>query len=268
MSEREDFRKQWKGLAGKGFRAHVEWLWLYYKWYAIVGIIALFLVGSVVKTFVTAKPAAVNAVLINADLPGENEGTTIAEGFAQAAGIDLRRKEIRLDMSSSLTPGLQFTSYDQAIIQRLAVYGQSGDLDVVAADTSIYSYLVNVGTVIDLRLALTEEQLSEWEEDLYYVDLAEVEEFQQELEDSSYVMPTQPAEEAREAERIGTYVRPDPSQMEEPVPVGIFITDSEIVKQEGLYEATECVIGIGAGGKRRETAARFLEWMYTGQIEA
>ncbi len=58
------------------------------------------------------------------------------------------------------------------------------------------------------------------------------------------------------------FVAPDPSTMEEPVPVGIILSDAPYLEENSLYIGTVAVVGIPQNAPRMEAALKFIDFLF------
>ena len=100
----DDIRESQSKLKGKGFKYKFQYFWEYYRVATFITIGALILVGSIIKTVVTAKDPAFEAIMINAI------GKPSEEVFATELQIDTKKFEVNFD-SSYMMSGLD--SFDQ-----------------------------------------------------------------------------------------------------------------------------------------------------------
>ena len=57
------------------------------------------------------------------------------------------------------------------------------------------------------------------------------------------------------------FVKPDPSSMKDPVPVGIILSDASYLNSTGAYTGTVAILGITQNTSRSDEALRFIDFL-------
>ncbi|MDO4647973.1 MAG: hypothetical protein Q4B26_04925 [Eubacteriales bacterium] len=255
------FKDTWNEMSR---REKISWLWTYYKIpaLAVVGVIGIG-VYSATSMNNGQQVTAYEAYFVNTGA-GEGVEEQMTEEFRNFAEISEQEKTV-LNLSLSLQPGSTLSDFDRAASDQITVEEERKELDILVADAWNFNYLTSLAMISDLRDVLTEEELSEVSEDLFYIDLAVLKEEQQkQREDSNYFGPSVTKEDALASEERGSFKLPDPEQMEEPVPVGIRITEYAEVEKHELYKETEAILGFAQGSEKKELGMQFLNYLRDG----
>lgn len=253
---------QWKQLKGKGPGAYLRYFWDYYRILTLVIVGVLFFIAYLVTSISRHKDIGFQAIFVNAAKQSDNQEVELAKSFAEYAGIDMSEKQVLINLSEYETPGSPIgTQYDMAVAAEVNTQISLKELDVLAADAANFEYYLSLTSFVDLRDVLTEEQLKKYDDRIYYVDLARVREQQKKMADPQYEYPVIPKDEAVQKEQKSSYRKPDPSQMEEPVPIGIFMDDMKLIREEKMYPDTVSVLGFAQNGRRTELAVKLLEFL-------
>lgn len=265
MAISDEIRHQRKKLKGKGVKAHISYFFTYYTW-ATVGIIAgILFVGSLIINIVNNKEQALSVIMLNAStmaIGSDDYADTLEADYAAYVGIDTDQYSVVIDVSTYQTPGVVYDSYDLSTSQKISVQTAAQTLDAVVADASNFYYYSYSLAFDDLRNVLPEETLERYKDHIYYVDLAEVNAYQEEVESAASTDGPMTVEEGEAYEQIGTFVQPDPDEMEEPVPVGIIVTDAPQIADSGAYTDTVVIYGIMQNATHVENAASFLDYLW------
>lgn len=247
MALMDEFKEERERLKHGSLKDKLKHFWYYYKFHTIVTLICLIALAVFIHDAVTKKEYVFNAAFVNTSAHGEvHEFTALT---AKALGIDTDKYTLSLDNSifiDSENPDSEATFYS---VQKLSVLMMTYDLDVtiMTEDTHrSYSYNMAFG---DLREILSAEQLKKYEPYFYYMDYSlyeDIAKFQSKGE--SYA---------------GEFPNPlKPENMKEPIPVGIYLNDAELLHRYYLPEKNS-VFGIPAGGEHLEAALKFLDFVFS-----
>lgn len=141
-------------LKEMGFKKSVIHLWTYYKWYAIIPLIIIFVIASMIHSYISeTKKDYLNIAFVNA----HQEAEDIFKNYASSIG-----KKIRVDYSFFAPKNNDSIYVDPemaASVQNLAALLRDGTTDVIFTNArSIKEY--GAEAVGDLRQLLSEDQLS------------------------------------------------------------------------------------------------------------
>lgn len=257
----DEIREQTKKFKDMSLKEKWEYFWEYYKINVIVIVIVGAFLISMIHNFVTAKDYCFNGLLLNASMMDQEK---IAASFAEYAGLDTDKYECYIDASSTLSYQNP-SEYELATSQRIVALIQSKELDGMLFDAEVfYNYAFNQ-VFMDLREVYTAEELAEYEGRIYYIDKAEIRRAEESEKASSekYTLVTlTPDEVIAEAQ-----THRDPSTMEEPIPVGIFVDDSPFAEKSKAYLGVVPIYGISTTSQRVEVSKQFLNYLFDDTID-
>lgn len=267
MSVHEEIREQQEKTKDMSLKGKLSYFWYYYKIHTIVAVCVIAFVIGFIQQFLTNKPYAFYAVLLNAASTAENRDTSFlweAE-FQDYAGIDPDAYQVSIDTSMSLSSD-GGSQYEAANRQKLAAMMQVGDVHAILADTETFESYARLEFFYDLTDLFTEAELAPYADYLYYTDAAAFD------EDTGNTLDEMEAAAQEVYAQIIDHR--DPSTMEKPMAVGIRIpeTGNKLAEagyyaylQEGDYTfqgyPSEAVIGIPISVKEPQLTLRFLEYL-------
>lgn len=253
MAMRDEIREQHKKMEDRSRKEKLEYFWEYYKVHTLVVLVALLFTVIFVRDILSSKEEAFAAVFLNAY--GHAGQSDFQADFAAYAGIDTEQYVCNLDTSSTLS--LQMMSeINIAVAQRMVALAQSGQLDMLAADPEIFAYYAQGGLFSDLRDELSAEEMTRYQDSLYYIDRAAAQDDQEPSTGSSETGSTP-------STSVSLSASMDPSSMQDPVPVGICLPDNQRLQTWGCYTADPQppVIGFVYSGQRRELCHLLLSYL-------
>lgn len=282
MAMSEEIKQQRETLKGKGIGAYLTYFKDYYLLRTLVVIAAIWFIFTLVSNVLHAKTQVLGAYFLNAYERDNELAGSIEEDVSTYLDIDKNKETVMVDLSRFLQPGNQTGDSTGMTTQTVILtHIGAGMLDVMAADAENFNYYLDRGVYADLRDYLTEEELTLWEDRLIYMPEEEYRALmtQQDAEEQAAEGQTEAASEettggaydallaemqrAMDGERVENYVRPDPQQMENPIPVGILIQDTELVKSTEMYDGVAAIAGIIRSSRHPENAAAFIRYLMT-----
>lgn len=257
----DEIREQTKKFKDMSLKDKWEYFWEYYKLHVIIVVLVGSFVISMIHNFVTAKDYCFNGMMLNAAMMDQEK---IAEAFAKYAELDTETYECYIDASSTLS--YQHPSeYELATSQRIVALIQSKELDGLVFDAeAFYNHAFNQ-VFMDLREVYTAEELSAMEGRIYYIDMAEIRRAEEDEKASgeSYTLTSLTPEEIIEEAQMHR----DPSTMEEPIPVGVFVDDSAFAQKSKAYLGVVPIYGISVTSQRVDVSKQFLEFLFDDTID-
>lgn len=220
-SIQDEIRLQQQRLKGQPLQKKWEYYWNYYKIPAVVILLAACIMGSLLHSMLTRKETVLSVACINA-FPNI-EDSLFMEGFNQYLELNPKKQVTFLDSSYYINEDLA-SPYTASNRQRFSTMVMVQHLDVVLADEYYFTFYAGQGFFQDLTPLLTAKQLKHFEQDLFYQDL------------------------------------PD-DEKEEPVPVGINITNTPKIVETSCYPNVTAYYGIAAGSKYTDNAVSFLAYL-------
>jgi ABC-type Fe3+ transport system substrate-binding protein len=264
MAVRDEIRQERAKLKGKGFKAHLEYFWDYYKIHTIVGIIVLITLITVVKDITGKKPYALYAMMLNCQGAGVQEA--LQTGYTEYAGIDTSKEDTVIDTFNTFA----IANMDSSTIatgEKIMAFLAAGDLDILVADYSSFAHYAGQETFADLRTIFTEDELAAFGDDIYYVDRGYMDylasdAYSQFITTGEYDKDNVYAVMAAEHDETGEVPPQAIEDMQEPIPVGIIMEDSTALKESGAYQSVKPVAGIVINSQRVDNAKAFIDYLY------
>lgn len=253
MAVMDEFREEREALKNGTFKEKLTYFWYYYKWHVIITISVILIIASFVHQLLNRTETVFNAVLLNAtQLTQEDD---YADAFAEHLAINPDEEDVIFDTSIRIIEdSMDETSYTS--VQKLMVYTAAGDLDVMVTDTGSFRKYANSETFHDLRDILSEEQLEKYEPYFYYVDQKTIDEIDAANENYDETATTE----------INYHDPTRPEEMETPIPVGIYLDNSETLRENFYFrgdegEAEHIVVGVYVNTKHLDYALTFLDYV-------
>lgn len=249
MAMMDEFKEERAKIKNGTPKEKLTYFWCYYKWHVIVGILAVIFVITVIRDVTNSKDTAFFAAMLNS-LSLKQE-STFAQDFAKYAGIDLNEQEVHMDGTMTITESATDES-SVASSQRMMVYTASGELDVLVGGADIFPGYANGDMLYDLRELLTPEQIARYEPYFYYVD-------------RSVVEALEAAETEYNPENPVTVRIPDPAkpeEMEDPIPIGLFVTDCKKLTEEYYFNSDYIALGVMVNSSNQENSLKFIDFLF------
>lgn len=246
MAVMDEFREEREALKNGTLKQKLSYFVYYYKWHVIVTVLSVILVVSLIVQMVTRKDTAFYVCMLNTSPQNAEQYTA---DFAEFAEIDLNTYNVIFDTSMSISQGEILDQDTVASTEKLMVYIAASELDVMVTDEASIQEYANAEYFFDLREFLTPEQVEQCEPYFYYVDWKVVEEWRAAIDnfDQSYV-PSYP--DPRK-----------PEEMEQPVPVGIYLDKSEALKRSFYFLSDDVVLTVFRSTTKPETALKFVDFL-------
>lgn len=263
MSVNEEIREQRKKLKGQGFKAKLEYFWEYYKIHTIVAVVVMIFLVTLIHDIRNNKPYAFYAAAINSTASGAQD--ILEKEFADYAGIDTENELCFID--TTLVYNLELI--DEVTIatsQKIMATMAASDLDVMLADSTLFTHYANQESFIDLTTLLSADELKRLEDRLVYVDRGYLDflnsdEYQHYVSTGEFDPNNEYAVMADKYNKDFTMPNSDPDKMQSPVPVGIIVDDSKVLAESGAYSASEPVVGVIINTKRPELSVDFFHFL-------
>jgi len=259
----DETKKQTAKMKGRPKKEIAGYIWEYYKVHIIIFVISVFIIVSILKTIITAKDIGLGVVLINAvPLEYSTDYSDWKDDLTTLTQIDTKKYEVSIDDTISLGQSSATADSAYSSSQKLAALMSSKSIDIFVADSVIFERYAQLECLSDLREILPADLYSAYEEAslIYYTDLATIGDYDNdEVDDVNSLQ--------------ASYVvnHKDPSSMKEPVPVGIYVTETNRIYGKGIYLYTDtqdnyqgypqsAIIGIAINTPRPEEAVQALQY--------
>ncbi|NBJ92420.1 hypothetical protein [Parablautia muri] len=263
---RDEIREQHMKTKDMSFKERLAYFWYYYKIHTLAAICAVIAIITLIHDVSTSKDYIFYGLMLNSyQLPSDELSTA----FAEYADLDLETYDCFIDTSTSLSLR-SMGQYDAVTVQKIIATIQTGDLDAVVYDSEIFNNYSNHEMFLDLRTVFTEEELSQYDDYLYYIDYGEVLKLQEAEADDGLEAPSAQQLSNEELDKVlleETQMHRHPENMETPIPVGVILEDSPFVKKTGAYPQKVPVFGIIYTSHRTDISKKYLEFLWDETID-
>lgn len=242
----DEFREEREAIKHGTPKQKYQYFKDYYRTPTIIAVLSAIFIGILVYQFVTKKDLMFYAVMLNCAPYDENEW--FLEEYASRAEIDLDSYDVTLDTGAFFKLNASAADEDSYITrQKLETYAGAGKLDVMVGAGDEFAYFANSILFKDLREVLTAEQLERYEPYLYYVDRALMDAAAGVNETDAVEIPDPKAPEA----------------MKRPVPVAIYVENSEALQRAYYFRNAEAGIAVGvyANTSHPDNALAFIDFL-------
>lgn len=245
MPVMDEFKEEREALKHGTLKQKLTYFADYYKWHAIITVVTLCIVISFVVQALTRKETALCVCMVNTYALETEDYIT---DFAEFAGIDLDSYDLNFDTNISI----QAEALDESSMassQKMLVYIAAAELDVMITDSETIKMYINNDFFYDLREFLTSEQIERYEPYFYYIDMKEIQKLQAAIDDFDESF-------------VPYYPDPrKPEEMEQPVPVGLYLKEGEGFKENFLFMTDDAIVAVLQNTKRPETASQFVDYV-------
>lgn len=260
----DEIRQQHMKAKDMSFKEKLGYFWYYYKIHTLVAVIVIIFSSVWIHDIVTAKDHNFYGIMLNSS---HLDGDALETSFGEYAGLDNEKYECFIDTLSTLSYQSQ-SEYDLATFQKMIALVQAKDLDVMVLDGQVFYNFSFNSMLLDLRNIFSEEELSQYEGNIYYIDYAKVREAEEADDNDDELMAEYEERNKATAEEIAmeAETHKHPENMTEPIPVGIFIDDSPLVQKTGAYNQLVPIYGIVITSQRTGTAKQYLNYIWDDSI--
>lgn len=259
MALQDEIKQQQELVKDRSLKQKAQYFWDYYKVHVIIVVVVVCFLLSLIKSVTSHKEDVLHVCLFNTN----NECLTdsvIAEWTAECEAL----LNIAADEEIIIEHMLQVSAnptdqYEMTTAQRILALSASDSLDVMSMDLETFEHYAQLAYFGDLRDILSEEEIRKYEPYFYYTDVSTIP--QSESEEYSH----------EEASKL-VIDHHDPNTMQQPVPIGIFLTTQNRIADNGCYdylkessfqgEQSEAVLGIVQGTDNPEGTRAFIDFMF------
>ena len=249
MTVTEYIKKEITNLKERPPKERWEYFWDYYKWYILVFVLVLALLVQGIVGVCIRKDVIFHGFLINCKINVQDKD--FLQGFYDYADIDGKSKQAAMYSDMILTTGTTKTDINTFQRMMAGISVKEGDF-VVADPTAFQLCAYSTGRIfIDLRTFLDTDSLEKIASRLYYIDGALLDKLDAPL---------------GETPDPNTLVYPDPHKpetMENPIPIGIDISDRKAFQSAYYYDDTTLYLGVIANTPRIELIKLFLGYLWS-----
>lgn len=261
MSMHGEIKEQHQKMKDMTLKGKFSYFWYYYRMHTLVILFVTALTAVFIYQVTHNKDYAFYAVVMNADTSRIND-VEWCDAFAEYAQIDTDEFSLALD-TSFMYSSTDISQYSISSMEKLLVMVQTRQIDVITADTEAFENYAQNELFLNLETALPKDVLEKYKDYLYYTDASTFG-----ASDAAYEAGTEPPDPAQ-------YVidHHDPSSMEKPVPVGIYLPAGSRLSETGCYEylelnettyqgyPSEAVLGIPVTCEHLDTVLQFLSFL-------
>ncbi|MBQ8748728.1 MAG: hypothetical protein IJZ14_02865 [Oscillospiraceae bacterium] len=249
MTILEHIKKAHANVKNQPKEARWQYFWDYYKWHLVAVILVIALLIQGVVSFTNKKDIVFSGILLNCKI-GVNDEAFLKD-FYGYADIDDATQEAAFYSDLMLSDGS--SKSDITTVQRIMAGIATKELDfVVGQSTSFRLCAYNTSKLfIDLRSFLDQPTLEKLADRLYYIDGAYLEKLSAPVGETVDLSLTN---------------APDPTKpelMENPIPVGIDISDREAFQSAYYFPDTVLYLGVVANAPRPELMKQFIQFLMT-----
>lgn len=220
----DDIKDSHSHLKGKGFKYKFSYFWEYYRIPTLIGALVLIFFISIIKTIVSSKDMAFQAIMINAtEKPDEN-------AFAEYVGIDTEEYEVFFDNGyymSADPEAVDQGTYTNA--QKIMAVVSAASADIAIGDPALIQNYINNNLFGDLRDYIDQDTLDSFGDKVIWY---------------------QPTDDET-GEPIG-----------DEMPVAIDVADAKKLVDSGSFYFDSVYFAIIVNTKHPEYCAKYLEWIY------
>ena len=159
-----------------------EYIWDYYRWWIIGGIIAVIVLCVFIRDYrENSKPTYLDVEMLNTYF-GYDKSNTLYDDFVRETGIDLTKEHLTISTDTTLSTE-NFDTTMIAFQQRLIASYAAQEVDVIIGPKKIIEGPANCGAFADFEKVIPEDLLAELKDrdyEFYYFDPAadEIEDYE------------------------------------------------------------------------------------------
>lgn len=219
----------------------------YYKWHAVALLLAIAILIQGVVSIVNRKDVVFSGILLNCMIGIDDDD--FLQGFYDYAGINSKKQQAAFYTDIILTD--KNTKNDINAFQRIMAGIATKDTDFVVGQPENFRLCAYSTSrmLMDLREFFDAETLEKFSDRLYYIDGAVLQKLSVpvgELQDTNIIYPNPTKPEA----------------MEDPIPVGIDVSDRTDFQEAYYFPNTTLYLGVIASTPRQELTQQFLAYLF------
>jgi hypothetical protein len=248
MAVMDEFKEEREALKHGTPKQKFTYFLDYYKWYVIIALLVIVAGTYTIYEIVTKKDTAFYVCLLNTL---ELDAAEYNAGFIESTGIDTNEYQLIFDTDT----WIDINSMDESTMansQKLMAHLAAGELDVMITDSNSitnYTYQEDFYTMEEL---LSPEQYERYKPYFYYVDMVTLAEWHEYISNPDNLM----------LEIDFDFPDPrKPEEMESPVAVGIFLDESEALRNCYHFRSDDVVFSVFLNSSHIETALQYLEYL-------
>lgn len=146
-------------------KARIEYIWDYYKWYILAAIIAVAVLFSLIRHFVTYREPILNVIMFNCT-DNLNTDDAAFDEFLTAYGYNPKESPVGLSSTLQISETENGIPYGDA--QVLSVMIAAGGQDILFGNGQTYLDYAAEGALLDLSTVLSDDLLERYANQLLY----------------------------------------------------------------------------------------------------
>lgn len=243
----EYIKSEYKKVEEKTPKERWEYVWDYYKWPIVVTVLVIALLIQGVVGAVNQKEIVFSGFVLNSKIALDDDA--FLQGFYDYAGIASDEQEAAFYSDITLQDGN--AKGDTTAFQRIMAGIANKESEfIVGQETPFQLCAYSTGRILmDLRNFFDADTLAKFSDRLYYIDGAVL-----------------AILDAPVGEQVGPVEYPDPMKpedMQDPIPVGIDISDREAFCSAYYLTEQTLYLGVIANTPRLELTLKFIEYLFS-----
>ncbi len=222
-------------------KQRVAYIWDYYKWWIILGILGCGILIHIVYSTMTSKDTVAYLMAVNANVVTTSEDSEdFFDPLLEELGYDLNKEEVVVNSTFQYSIQNQKNN-DLYSLQAIQTIVGSGQVSLMMADEDFFRYMGARGAYRPVSDYLTEEQIKKYQDQIIWVEAAE---YEDEAEKASVAWEG-------ESEEDGTkYAR------------GIRLENNAWLEANGLYDDMDApVVGLMANAEDPDLSAKMIQYI-------
>lgn len=233
MALMDEFKEEREQIKNAPFKKRLEYFWEYNKTPVIICTVLVIMFSSILYNYFTQKDTALWVAFIDC-LEDDTLAAEYEANLTEVLGVNTNDEEVKLDTSYLVSASADYA--DNSLTEALSVRVATGEIDAFLSGENFFSAYAVGDVFVDLRTVLSPEDLAYYEDSLYYLDYARIEDgydfdidtsSNQTLDDINHLLQMQPQ---------------NPETMEDPVPVGIYVNPTEEFSQAYQFSKKENLV--------------------------
>lgn len=224
----------------------LSYIWEYYKWHIIVFLLVIVLLVQGIASAQARKETVFSGFMLNSKILLEEDD--FLQGFYDYAGIDSTKQEAAIYTDLILTD--RNMKSDITAFQRIMAGVAAKDTDFIAGLSEPFRVCAYSSSsfLMDLREFLDADTLEVYKDRLYYIDGAVLEQLKAPVGENTEVIQEYPDPKK-------------PELMEDPIPVGIDVSDQESIQNAYYLPDSTIYIGVVFNTTRPELTQAFIDYI-------
>lgn len=253
MALMDEFKEERDKIKNAPFKEKFNYYWGYYKFHAFAVIFGLIFLFVIIRDVTRKQETYLFVAILNCLETSSENAESFLNDYIDYAELEVDKDNyVLFDSSMTLTDMAQ-NEAEMASNQRMLVYTSTGQIDVILTGSDIFAEYANGEMFYDLRDLLTPDQIEKYSQYFYYVDKSVVEILNSDAaiyNEDGYEEPEIPDPAA-------------PEEMEEPIPVGLFVTDCQKLKDSYAFIGDEYIaMGFMLNSQRLDNLLKFIDYIY------